>query len=99
LYSASTLSWRKADSTYILEAATGEKHWTRTSFWLSAAAFCDELVPIAAQVTVVHRRDRFGGHEKNIVRMKESSADVLTPYEVTQLYSGNGNSIERVTIT
>lgn len=136
---------KKADSTYILKAATGEKHWTRTVILAigrgilrmaklelegaeryevsnlhytvqelepfrgkrvlisgggnSAVDWANELVPIAAEVTVVHRRDRFGGHEKNIVRMKESSADVHTPYEVTQLYSGNGKTIERVTIT
>ncbi|MFK0524176.1 NAD(P)/FAD-dependent oxidoreductase [Paenibacillus illinoisensis] len=135
---------KQADSTYILEAATGEKHWTRTVILAigrgilrmaklelegaeryevsnlhytvqelepfrgkrvlisgggnSAVDWANELVSIAAQVTVVHRRDHFGGHEKNVVRMRESSADVLTPYEVTQLYSGNGKSIERVTI-
>ncbi|MGO4538904.1 NAD(P)/FAD-dependent oxidoreductase [Paenibacillus sp. 2TAB19] len=135
---------KQDDGTYILEAATGERHWTRTIILAigrgilrmaklelegaeryevsnlhytvqelepfrgkrvlisgggnSAVDWANELEPIAAQVTVVHRRDHFGGHEKNIVRMKESSVDVLTPYEVTQLYSGNGKTIERVTI-
>lgn len=103
---------KQADSTYILEAATGEKHWTRTVILAigrgilrmaklelegaeryevsnlhytvqelepfrgkrvlisgggnSAVDWANELVSIAAQVTVVHRRDHFGGHEKTL---------------------------------
>jgi len=64
----------------------------------SAVDWANELEPIASQVTVAHRRSQFGGHEKNIARMKNSSVDVLTPYEVTQLYSSNGVTIERVTL-
>ncbi|MBW7475484.1 NAD(P)/FAD-dependent oxidoreductase [Paenibacillus oenotherae] len=65
----------------------------------SAVDWANELEPIASEVTVVHRRDQFGGHEKNIVRMQASSVKVRTPYEVTQLYSSNGETIERVTIS
>lgn len=65
----------------------------------SAVDWANELEPIAAKVTVVHRRDQFGGHEKNIVKMKESSVDVRTTCEVSQLYSGNGETIDRVTVT
>ncbi|WP_028563288.1 NAD(P)/FAD-dependent oxidoreductase [Paenibacillus pinihumi] len=135
---------RQEDGTYILEAASGERHWTRTILLAigrgilkmaklelegaeryevsnlhytvqelgpfrgkrvlisgggnSAVDWANELEPIASHVTVVHRRDQFGGHEKNVLRMKNSSVDVLTPHEVTQLYSSNGHSIERVTI-
>lgn len=64
----------------------------------SAVDWANELEPIAEQVTVVHRREQFGGHEKNIVKMKESSVDVRTPYEVTQLFSSNGEMIDRVTV-
>ncbi|WP_419871944.1 NAD(P)/FAD-dependent oxidoreductase [Candidatus Pristimantibacillus sp. PTI5] len=64
----------------------------------SAVDWANELEPLAEQVTVVHRREQFGGHEKNIVKMKESSVDVRTPYEVTQLFSGNGEMIDRVTV-
>ena len=63
----------------------------------SAVDWANELVPIAASVTVVHRRDDFGGHEKNVLRMKKSSVAVATPYEIVQLH-GNGDSIERVSI-
>ncbi|CAM4452801.1 thioredoxin reductase (NADPH) [Paenibacillus endophyticus] len=64
----------------------------------SAVDWANELEPIAEQVTVVHRREQFGGHEKNIIKMKESSVDVRTPYEVTQLSSSNGEMIDRVTV-
>lgn len=136
---------KQDDGTYLLEAATGEKHWTRTVILAigrgilkmaklelegaeryevtnlhytvqelepfrgkrvlisgggnSAVDWANELEPIAEQVTVVHRREQFGGHEKNIFKMKQSSVDVRTPYEVTQLYSSNGETIECVTVT
>lgn len=63
----------------------------------SAVDWANELEPVAGQVTVVHRRDRFGGHEKSVSRMKESSVDVRTPYAVTQLH-GSGGRIEAVSI-
>ncbi|WP_336077392.1 NAD(P)/FAD-dependent oxidoreductase [Paenibacillus sp. 203] len=65
----------------------------------SAVDWANELESIAASVTVVHRRDHFGGHEKNVARMKSSSVRVLTPYAVSQLHSNNGETIEQVTIS
>ncbi|UHA76174.1 NAD(P)/FAD-dependent oxidoreductase [Paenibacillus sp. 481] len=65
----------------------------------SAVDWANELEPIAASVTVVHRRPQFGGHEKNIIRMKESSVDVRTPYGLTQLHSEDGKTISKVTIS
>ncbi|MFB8733710.1 NAD-binding protein [Bacillus sp. SL00103] len=38
----------------------------------SAVDWANALVPIAESVTVVHRRDMFGGHEKNVANMKAS---------------------------
>ncbi|KZE73308.1 thioredoxin reductase [Paenibacillus jamilae] len=64
----------------------------------SAVDWANELESIAASVTVVHRRDHFGGHEKNVAHMKSSSVRVLTPYAVSQLHSNNGETIEQVTI-
>jgi len=63
----------------------------------SAVDWANELEPIAASVTVVHRREDFGGHEKNVSRMKESSVSVKTPYEVVQLHS-DGDLIQSVSI-
>lgn len=64
----------------------------------SAVDWANELEAIAASVTVVHRRDEFGGHEQNVRRMKESSVTVATPCEITQLHGG-GDMIESVSIT
>ncbi|MEK5038318.1 NAD(P)/FAD-dependent oxidoreductase [Sporosarcina sp. FSL K6-3457] len=65
----------------------------------SAVDWANELEPIAASVTVVHRRERFGGHEKNVTRMKESSVDVRTPYAVARLHGNvSGDAIKAVSI-
>ena len=64
----------------------------------SAVDWANELEPIASKVTVVHRREQFGGHEKNVKRMKESSVDVRTPYEVKALHSMDGEKISKVAI-
>lgn len=134
---------RLADSSFILTAATGEKHHSKTIILAvgygmltmnkleiegasryeltnlhytvqelevfrgqnllisgggnSAVDWANELEPIAASVTVVHRRDDFGGHEKNVRKMKESSVAVATPYEIVQLH-GEDDEIEHVSI-
>lgn len=135
---------RLEDGTFILTAASGEQHHTRTVIMAigygirkmakleiegadryeltnlhytvqemevfrgkrvlisgggdSAVDWANELEPIAASVTVVHRRDSFGGHERNVSRMKESSVQVRTPYQIDALHSSDGTTIERVTI-
>lgn len=63
----------------------------------SAVDWANALVPIAESVTVVHRRDMFGGHEKNVANMKASCAQILTPHELTELH-GHGDKIDAVTI-
>ncbi|KOP69173.1 thioredoxin reductase [Bacillus sp. FJAT-18019] len=65
----------------------------------SAVDWANQLEPIAASVTVVHRREQFGGHEKSVRRMKESSVRVFTPYVVTELQGNDsGNAIASVSI-
>ncbi|OPA81004.1 thioredoxin reductase [Paenibacillus selenitireducens] len=64
----------------------------------SAVDWANELEPIAASVTVVHRREEFGGLEKNIARMKQSSVTIATPFIVKALHSSNGSEIEKVEI-
>lgn len=64
----------------------------------SAVDWANELESIAASVTIVHRREQFGGHERNVARMKSSSVDVRTPFALTQLHSSTGTTIERVTV-
>lgn len=64
----------------------------------SAVDWANALEPIAASLTVVHRRDQFGGHERNVKKMKSSSAAVLTPYAIESLHSANGRDIHQVAI-
>ena len=63
----------------------------------TAVDWAIELESIAASVTVVHRRERLGGHEKNVKYMMESSMNIHTPFAISQLH-GSGNAIEAVTI-
>lgn len=65
----------------------------------SAVDWANAIEPIAASLTVVHRRDKFGGHERNVRQMKSSSANVLTPYAVDSLQSSNGKDIDQVIIS
>lgn len=64
----------------------------------SAVDWANELEPVAGSVTIVHRRNEFGGHERNVVRMKESSVRVHTPYKVEKLHSADGETISQVTV-
>lgn len=64
----------------------------------SAVDWANELEPIAASVAVIHRRDEFGGHERNVTRMRQSSVNVRTPYFLRELHSCDGETIAEVTI-
>lgn len=63
----------------------------------SAVDWANTFIPIAKSVTVIHRRNEFGGHEMNVRKMKESSARICTPYEVVKLH-GSNDVIEEITI-
>lgn len=43
------------------------------------------LEPIAASVTLVHRRDKFRAHEHSVENLMNSKVNVLTPYELLSL--------------
>lgn len=64
----------------------------------SAVDWANELVEIASSVTLVHRRNRFDGLERNVRRMKASDVQVLTPYAISGLY-GDGKRLDAVSIT
>ncbi|CAM3637216.1 NAD(P)/FAD-dependent oxidoreductase [Cohnella lubricantis] len=63
----------------------------------SAVDWANAIEPIAVKLTVVHRRDEFWGHESSVTRMRNSSAEVLTPYQL-DLVAGDGDRIEHVTV-
>lgn len=62
----------------------------------SAVDWALMLEPLAASVTLIHRRDKFRAHEHSIERLHNSKCNVLTPYEITALH-GEGE-IRSVTI-
>ncbi|MFB9327366.1 NAD(P)/FAD-dependent oxidoreductase [Paenibacillus aurantiacus] len=54
------------------------------------------LEPIAASVTLIHRRDKFRAHEHSVERLKQSDICVLTPYEIAALRGDE--TIEQLTL-
>jgi ferredoxin/flavodoxin---NADP+ reductase len=56
----------------------------------SAVDWALTLEPIAASVTLVHRRAQFTAHQASVAQLHRSSADVRTPYVVHAL-SGDGS--------
>jgi len=63
----------------------------------SAVDWALMLEPIAASVTLVHRRDKFRAHEHSVELLMKSSVRIATPTEITELHGDA--SIERVTLT
>ncbi|WP_404451928.1 NAD(P)/FAD-dependent oxidoreductase [Virgibacillus necropolis] len=51
----------------------------------SAVDWALMLEKIAANVTIVHRRDRFRAHDYSVKLLKDSSVNILTPYIPTAL--------------
>ncbi|WP_274652459.1 NAD(P)/FAD-dependent oxidoreductase [Paenibacillus humicola] len=62
----------------------------------SAVDWALMLEPIAASVTLIHRRDKFRAHEHSVENLIRSRVDVLTPYEITGLHGSD--RIEQVTL-
>ncbi|WP_314589573.1 NAD(P)/FAD-dependent oxidoreductase [Paenibacillus terrigena] len=54
------------------------------------------LEPIAEQVTLIHRRDKFRAHEHSVDRLMASKVNVITPTEIVSLHGAD--QIEQVTI-
>lgn len=62
----------------------------------SAVDWALMLEPIAASVTLIHRRDKFRAHEHSVENLMKSKVRVLTPHEITALH-GEG-TINKVTL-
>jgi thioredoxin reductase (NADPH) len=63
----------------------------------SACDWALSLDPIAASVTLVHRRSAFRAHAHSVERLKASSVEVITDAEVSKVLGGQ--TIESVEIT
>jgi len=55
------------------------------------------LEPIAEQVTLVHRRDKFRAHEHSVELLKKSKVNIVVPTEITALHGDD--AIRKVTLT
>jgi Thioredoxin reductase len=44
------------------------------------------LEPIADEVSIIHRRDNFRGHEHSVEKLKASSVNIYTPYILSELH-------------
>ncbi|MCF6379400.1 NAD(P)/FAD-dependent oxidoreductase [Nocardioides KLBMP 9356] len=51
----------------------------------SAFDWAQHLEPVAASVTLVHRRDAFRAHERTVAAVKDSSVEIITNAQVTEL--------------
>ncbi|CAM3171746.1 NAD(P)/FAD-dependent oxidoreductase [Sporolactobacillus spathodeae] len=63
----------------------------------SAVDWANTLAPIAAHVTIVHRRNEFRAHESSVMQMKQSSISILTPYTAKAIV-GDGTTIEKLIV-
>lgn len=62
----------------------------------SAVDWALMLEPIAEQVTLIHRRDKFRAHEHSVEQLMNSKVRILTPTEIVKLEGAD--SIESVVI-
>lgn len=63
----------------------------------SAVDWALMLEPIAEQVTIVHRRDKFRAHEHSVENLQNSKVDIKTPYVPAELI-GDGNAISQLVL-
>jgi thioredoxin reductase len=62
----------------------------------SAVDWALMLEPIAKEVHLVHRRDKFRAHESSVEKLKNSSVNVLTPYNTKDLICNE--TIDRIVL-
>ncbi|WP_159886382.1 NAD(P)/FAD-dependent oxidoreductase [Paenibacillus puerhi] len=55
----------------------------------SAVDWALMLEPIAEEVTLIHRRDKFRAHEHSVENLMKSKVKVLTPKEIVSLHGGD----------
>ncbi|NGM83754.1 NAD(P)/FAD-dependent oxidoreductase [Paenibacillus sp. 7124] len=63
----------------------------------SAVDWALMLEPVAAEVTLIHRRDKFRAHEHSVENLMNSKVKVITPSEITALHGEE--FIEKVTLS
>jgi thioredoxin reductase (NADPH) len=64
----------------------------------SAFDWAQHLEPVARSVTLVHRRDAFRAHERTVQAVKESSVEIITRAQVTELRGDETLSEVEITV-
>lgn len=62
----------------------------------SAVDWALMLEPIAKEVTLIHRRDKFRAHEHSVEKLMSSNVKVVTPTEISALHGDS--KMEKITI-
>jgi thioredoxin reductase (NADPH) len=62
----------------------------------SAVDWANMISPIAASVTLIHRRDQFRAHEENVQRMRHGTTKIMTCFELKSL--AGRETLEEATI-
>ncbi|HEX5861829.1 MAG TPA: NAD(P)/FAD-dependent oxidoreductase [Nocardioides sp.] len=57
----------------------------------SAFDWALHLEPVAASVTLVHRRDKFRAHQRTVEQVRAADVEILTKAQVTALHGPNGS--------
>ncbi|GAF64905.1 thioredoxin reductase [Bacillus sp. TS-2] len=55
------------------------------------------LEPLAKEVTLIHRRDKFRAHEHSVELLHQSNVNVMTPFEISTI-EGDGEAIQSITL-
>lgn len=63
----------------------------------SAVDWALMIEPIAEQVTLVHRRDKFRAHEHSVEQLMASKVNIITPTEISELHGKD--TITKVTLS
>ncbi len=63
----------------------------------SAFDWAVHLEPVAASVTLVHRRDAFRAHERTVQQVRDSSVEIITKAEVSAI--SGASTVESVDLT
>lgn len=67
-----------------------DKHVLISGGGNSAVDWALELENIAKSVTLIHRRNQFKGLESSVTKLKNSSVNIMTPYEIKALHGTDG---------
>ncbi|MGM0753176.1 MAG: NAD(P)/FAD-dependent oxidoreductase [Bacillota bacterium] len=63
----------------------------------SAVDWANMLEPVAREVTLVHRRDKFRAHEHSVQQLMNSNVRIMTPFNVAELNT-EGSTIRHVVL-